>query len=337
MKNLFLSIVMPALLLIGLAEAQDEVDTVTVFYSPFNTYTWIDIGIAEGYFAEQNIEIEKVISPQPSEMLLSFLQGEIDVFPAALSPAVLNAMLRSGEVKIAGSTGYTSADSCNVSSFFIAADQADTITSPADLAGLTVASADGLPMYMLGLVLEEGGLTLDDVTLSFLPPQARPEAVLNGAAAMMFTGEPWTTRARQDENFVEFARLTDYEAITQYGTMLFGPGMLENEALAQRFSLAALQSQRQLNEGATERNIEIVSLATELEPEFLQEMCWISLHEDGMIDLESTQAYADFAFENALIDEAITIEDYLEPGFMEYANEILGPVPMPEATEPSGN
>jgi NitT/TauT family transport system substrate-binding protein len=336
-KSFYLSALLSLLLLIGLAQAQAEVDTVTVFYSPFNTYTWIDIGIAEGYFAEQNIEIEKVTSPQPSEMILTFLQGEIDVFPAAVSPAVLNAMLRSGEVMIVGSSGYTSAESCNVSSFFIAADQADVITSPADLAGMTIASSDGLPMYMLAVMLESAGLTLDDVTVSFMPPPARPEAVLNGAAAMMFTGEPWTTRARQDENFVEFARMTDFEAITQYGALLYGPSFLGNEDLAQRFAVAALQSQRQFNEGATERNIEIVSVATELEPAFLQEMCWISMHEDGMINLESTQAYADFAFENALIDEAITVEDYVDTSFMEYANEALGPVELPEATETSGD
>ena len=87
-KIQFIGSVLLLLLVFGLAKAQDttEFDTVKVLYPPFNSYTVYDVGIAEGYFAEQNIEIEKVTFLNPSEALLPFLQREMDVWIGAPSP-----------------------------------------------------------------------------------------------------------------------------------------------------------------------------------------------------------------------------------------------------------
>lgn len=333
MKSLRYLIIFLVTLSLGWAVfAQDnaETDTVRVVYSSFISFSWIDIGIEEGYFADQNIEIEKVVFTNPADGLLPLLQGDVDVMGSILNPALLNAMTRTEDVRIVGSMNYyESNDTCNSIRYFIAADRADELQSPADLAGATVITASGSPDYLLELLLNAGDLSYDDITPNYLIPPARPDAVVSGAADMMFANEPWATRADQDERLVEFAPMLEFAELTQFGVISYGDTMLSNDDLATRFATAALQSIRQYNEGATERNQEIISEATGLTPEVLQSICWQFIQSDGLIDLDSTQAYADFAFAQEFIDEEMNMTEFYTPDFMEEANTILGPA-MPE-------
>jgi NitT/TauT family transport system substrate-binding protein len=81
---------------------------------------------------------------------------------------------------------------------------------------------------------------------------------------------------------------------------------------------------RQYNQGKTDRNLEIVAKHTELDLDLLREACWPSIHNNGMINVQSVIDFQDWGLEQNLLDGLVSEEQFWDSSFAQYANKVLG-------------
>jgi hypothetical protein len=112
----------------------------------------------------------------------------------------------------------------------------------------------------------------------------------------------------------------------QISYVAFGPRLLEREPqLGKDFMVAYLKGVRQLAAGKTERNVDIVARGSELAPEFVQACCWTDFRPDGRLNVDSMLDFQNWALAAGLADKPLTPEQFWDPTFVDYANEVLGP------------
>ena len=99
--------------------------------------------------------------------------------------------------------------------------------------------------------------------------------------------------------------------------------MEENPDAGRRFMVAYLKAVWQYNQGKTERNLEILAEYTGLDRELLNQACWPTARNDGQINVESILDFQAWAVEKGYLDSLVTEEQFWDPGFVEYANEVL--------------
>ena len=87
---------------------------------------------------------------------------------------------------------------------------------------------------------------------------------------------------------------------------------------------AYLKAVRQYNQGKTKRNLEILVEHTGLDQTLLEEACWSLVRNDGTINVESVLDFQDWALEKGYIDNPVTEDQFWDPSFVEYANQVLG-------------
>jgi len=87
--------------------------------------------------------------------------------------------------------------------------------------------------------------------------------------------------------------------------------------------VAYLKAVKQYNQGATDRNVAIVTKYTEVEPEILKKACWQYIAEDGQIDTKSIVDFETWAVQKKLMDLAATVDQFWDPSYINYANQVL--------------
>ena len=106
--------------------------------------------------------------------------------------------------------------------------------------------------------------------------------------------------------------------------VLYGPTLLnENQDVANRFMTAYLKAVRQYNEGKTPRNIELLAEFSNIDPEFLERMCWPALRTSGELNVQAVLDFQDWALEAGHLDNAISAEQFYDGSFVTYANLAL--------------
>ena len=168
-------------------------------------------------------------------------------------------------------------------------------------------------------------MTTDDVTFSNLPINTVQEALVEGTIDVAWSSQPRTAQYLKDERLAVYADPATFMPLTQVQVLFYGPSFQENEGLANRFMVATLQSLRKFNEGPSQSNVEIIADAFDMEPEFLESMCWGSRTPDGRVDIPSSQDFVDWAFERGSVDEQIDFAGYYDESYINHANEVLGP------------
>jgi hypothetical protein len=81
---------------------------------------------------------------------------------------------------------------------------------------------------------------------------------------------------------------------------------------------------RQYNEGKTERNLEIMAEFSGLDEEFLKAACWFYIYDDGHVNVQSILDFQHWAVGKGYLDSVVPEEQFYDPSFIEYANQVLG-------------
>ncbi|HEX2070061.1 MAG TPA: ABC transporter substrate-binding protein [Thermoleophilaceae bacterium] len=90
----------------------------------------------------------------------------------------------------------------------------DDIAEPSDLRGVRVGVADGSTAeFLLGYVLREAGLTLDDVDKADMSPADAGAAFAGGSVPAAATWQPWLSRAEESPNGHVLADTKDYPVV----------------------------------------------------------------------------------------------------------------------------
>jgi NitT/TauT family transport system substrate-binding protein len=184
--------------------------------------------------------------------------------------------------------------------------------------------AVAFPNYVLDILLEPAGLSIDDLKVVDIPVPNRLDALQTGAIDIAPLGEPWITRVANAGAGRIWIGYEDLLPNSQSGILAFGPTLTEqNREAGNRFMLAYLEGVQLHNEGKTDRNIKLMAEFTQLDPEEVSQMCWQSFTADGSIDADSMIAFQEWALEKGLVDAVLTEEEFFDGSFLEFANQAI--------------
>jgi len=335
-RSLFksLSIVLIVLLLsVGCAPAAPaptpapaELTKITFMSSNYLGSASYYMSVMEGYFAEQGIELEHVISPPQREMLPLLIEGELDAMSHSFNTGLINAIAGGADVKLVAAGTPWVFDGCYAGGLLA---RKELIESGAldDLRNATMyrfaLRAHSFPAYMVERFLRPANLTVADLDITTLETPIMGEALAQGSIDVIWCGEPWTTRILNEGNAAMWKGDAEIWPGYSTGGIVFGSRLLEDRDLGQRFLTAIAKGLLQFVEGKTDRNLELAAEFTELDRELLEQVCWPTVW-TGQPNLEGWVDYQDWALNEGLIDSALTPEQYWDGSFLERAMRDLG-------------
>ncbi len=290
---------------------------------PYLTFAPLYLADAEGYFEQEGLTVEFVRLQRNTDYLVALLRGEVDV-DTIFTAGMMNAMARGEKIRVVASRGVLSAGGCVTNAFVARPDLAQKLDAmPAEeLRKLTFGvDPTWLDSFFLQQWLAGRGLTLDDVGTKYLPAMpARIEALRQGGLDVVFMGEPWITRTVGDRTGTVWKAAAEIAPGFPLSVVVFGPAMLgRTDDAGVRFLRAYLRGVERYAEGKTDRNVEILSKVTKMEPELLRRICWTDIPRDGKLDPAGLAAYADWAAKRGLTDRPLAPGEIWEPKFVDEA------------------
>lgn len=294
---------------------------------PYMTEAPYFLAVEEGYFAEQGLEVEFVRFERATDALPALIAGDLDVSTVTPAPALLNAIAGGGTIKVVVGKGYFDPTACVYSGFMVTPGllESGRLDDPANWAGLRISTERGISTeYALDLLLQQNGLTLEDIEIVDLPITSRQEALTNGAIDVAGAGEPWITRFSNAGTAVMWQPFNTLLPDFAFGAVGFGPNLLvDHPDVGQRFMVAFLKGLAKYNEGKTPRNLEILAQYTQLSTDEIDQACWQMMDPEGDFNIDSIIAFQDWAISKGYMETAVTAEQLFDPSFVEYARELV--------------
>jgi len=267
------------------------------------------IAQAEGYFADENLEVEFVRLTRNIDAIPALAQGDVDIGGGQVTIAMLNAMSGGARIRIVAGTGHLAADGCSFHGFVV---QRGLLPDGGEL------TADGLRgrrvevditlphAYWLHTALQPLGLDIDDLEVVDVPMQALVDAFLNDAFDFTGLTEPRLSALLQSGQAVLWRGAEDIVPDYPQNVLFFGRSLLdERPEVGERFMRAYRRAIRQYNEGKTARNVEILAEATRLSREQLETMCWVSMDDDARIRFAGFDGYQQWAMGQGLVERVM--------------------------------
>ena len=304
-----------------------EPATVKVVTLPFITFAPFYIGVEEGYFADQGIEVELVNMTVQEEILPALSSGQVDVSSGLVSAGMFNAIARGAEIAITADKGVVDPAGCVNWSILGRKDlvESGALESPEQLEGLTINVVPATWLeYYLSVVLASGGLTLDDIEPTNISAPAVPDALNSSQLDAAVNAEPWVTILANSGHVHVLPLPQDILANESGAVMLYGPGLLgENTDVGVRFMAGYLEAVAQYAEGKTPRNLDIIEAFTELDRSLLDAMCWPAINPTGEVAVDGVIDFQDFAVERGYLDEAVPADEFYDGSFLVEAVALL--------------
>ena len=304
-------------------------DKMRVIAHPFISATVLHMAKEEGFFEEQNLDVEFVKLARNMDAIPALARGEVDAGMGQLTVNILNAIAGGAKIRLVAGTTYLATDSC-VSSAVVArrelleSGQLEDIGQLRDLRfELDVILPQG---YYVHRLLAPHGYTLDDLDIVNLPVPANVDALTGGSIDLTVLSEPYLTKVLDSGEAVIFRATHQLVPDYQVSSVLFGSRLLEERPdLGQRFMVAVVKALRQFRDGKTSRNLEIVERATRLSRPILDSVCWPSAREDARVVSSGLSEFQQWLVTRGLIERVLSDEEYIDHRFVEYADRVLGP------------
>ena len=163
---------------------------------PFLALSPFFIAQEEGYFTEQNLNVEFVKIAE-NLAFTALARGELDVWSGLMAIGALNAIQRGSHIRFVAPRGSFAPEGCPFLAMVARKTLVDAgqLERPAQLKGRNVAWYRGsVEEYFLEKVIQKDGLTLDDFTRITIPPPADMAAMEKGTLDLTVAGEPWVAR-----------------------------------------------------------------------------------------------------------------------------------------------
>jgi NitT/TauT family transport system substrate-binding protein len=285
------------------------------------------IADAEGYFRDEGLDVELYSAQTSKDAIVPLIQGELAVLTGSLKPSLISAIEQGARIRVVADKGYFAPDGCTYHAFVVRPDHL--------LAGKLVPRADGKPWrisYRDGSVWEmlhdraiaQDRLSAEQFETFWLSEESELPALLQGRLDVMSaTGAPMQAVVDAGEAVV-WKRGQELWPGGQLSVVVFGVPLLDQDPEAgERFMTAYLRGVRQYNEGKTERNLELLSERTGSPRATLRKACWISVRDDGRINLDSVAEIQRWAIEKKILARELPLSEIWEPRFVEAAAKRL--------------
>ena len=294
---------------------------------PYLSYGPFYIAEAEGYFAEEGIEVE-FLRLKGSGRMVALAQGDLDAAETLLRASSLNFMARDARVRIVADKGYLARGGCPSAAIVAGKERviSGRLEDPSDIKGLLVAMEEtSLEGYYMEKLLGRSGLSLEDIVLVDIPsPASELEALGKGSLDLVTYSEPWVTRAVESGYGVIWKSAGEIIPDAQYSFVMFGPSLLfEDPGLGKSFMVAYLKGIRQFNMGKTDRNLEILEKVTGLDRDLLKKSCWPAMGSNGRINLEAVLEFQAWAVTRGFMDTPLRGDRIWDSRFVDYGARVL--------------
>jgi NitT/TauT family transport system substrate-binding protein len=160
--------------------------------------TWVGYGplfVAEekGFFADEGVDVELINIDYGGAATDALIDGQVDASAISLDTAVARFQTYGQFLVCVLSLSDSKGGDGIVAN--------NDIQSIADLKGRTVAMQEhAVPQFYLNVLLNETGLTQDDIEPVFLPARDAAEAFMLREVDAAVTWEPWLTQAKNTEH-----------------------------------------------------------------------------------------------------------------------------------------
>lgn len=293
-----------------------ERDAVRVNIQPFMGYAPFIIAKEEGLFEKHGIEVEFVTVPS-AEAIPMTMAGQLDLSAAVVNAGMFNAIGKGGAARVVMGLTRWSADGCVPAAILGQAAQNEELEDVRNWKKLATATdPNDMLAYFLDTTLAQRDLTLADIEVTKIPAPAMIEALGTGAIQLAIVGEPWVTNLMDGGNAVILQEGQKTLPDSQFSVVLFGEHLLDSPDQADRIARALLEAFQQYQEGATDRNVEILSAYTGLEPDLLRTVCWASIPSDGSINTESMMAFQEWMLRQGSLDSVLTPDQFIEKSIL---------------------
>jgi NitT/TauT family transport system substrate-binding protein len=297
-------------------------DRVVVSYDVRITSAELLIGVERGFFREQGIDLRLMPWNSSDQVLALLARGRIDVAAGtALGAAHVNLIQRGAGFRLVATRNVHLPGKCGYVSFVARRELVESgrlNEDPASVRGLRIAlDRSSSHLYYWDRLLARAGLTLDDVVEVHMPNHVRLDAMARDLIDVTVNVEPMTYRMVSQGVGRVWLPVAEAVPDRQSSFLLFGPRFLgPRRDLAARFMTAYRRAVRTyLEEGKSERNVELVSRLTHMPREEVRELCWPDVSPDGAIDLEELRGFQRWALEQKLIDAVVPPEELVDLGF----------------------
>lgn len=295
---------------------------------PYSSYAPLYYAQAEGYYAEQGIEIEFVEFTKQSDAVAALASGQIDVSGGVLDVATLTAISEGTGLKIVADKGYVDPTStCPYGAWMVRNDlyASGELDDLNNIKGKKVVlTRAGFFEYAMDKLLTPNGLSVDDLEIVEMPAPARLEALQTGSIDIAQVGEPWITRTLDADAAKIWYPFETSQANAQYAVIWFGPSITQdNPEAGNRFMVAYLKAVQQYNEGKTERNVELMAEFIKSTPEDAAASCWQAFTKDGSINVDFVLDFQQWAIEKGYAERAMEADEFWDGSYLEYAQKQL--------------
>jgi ABC-type nitrate/sulfonate/bicarbonate transport system substrate-binding protein len=297
-------------------------DKVVVAYRQEITSADVLIALEEGYFEQAGLEVEAVQWNGGMESLPLLAQGKIDFMPTGIfSVADINLIQRGARVRLVAARSMHQTGRCDYRSFVARSELVDSgrLDGLATIKGLRVsASRTHGDYYYWATLLEEAGLTFDDVTVNVVASAGLPVAFSRGLVDVAVQGEPSLSRTLASGHGKPWIPASRVLPDRQNSFLLFGPNLLDRRPEVGRRVVAALQKAvaQYLDPAKYERNVAIFARRTRMPAEDVRAMCWPGWSPNGIIDLSQLEKFQQWARDEGFVDAIVPATDLVDQGFL---------------------
>ena len=268
------------------------------------------IAKSEGFFRDENIDVEYVPSLSSQEELVALVTGDIDVEPGPIHAGFLSAIAQGAKVKIVAGQGDLARDGCTYYGIVRRKD-----LGPRSIIKRARASQDGLSRYVTARMLEHEGIDIKHLDVMKLPDAVLSRSLESGSIDAVAASEPALTRLKRVAPLWLSAQKTlpDF----QWGTIAFGERLLYRDRdTGARFLRAYARGVAQYQQGKTERNVAIISEATGETPELIREACWLPFRTDLRVRWKSIDEFQAWANKEGMMESTLTQDQALDSAFL---------------------
>lgn len=303
--------------------ASPALDKVRAVVIPVMIMSPLFIAQAEGYFADEGLDVEFVRLTRNIDAIPALAQGDVDVGAGQAAISMFNAISGGARLRGVAGLGRLAGDGCTfhgmVARSEVFPDGAQT--DPEAFVGRRAEIDVTLPhAYWFERALQPGGVTLEDLEVVDVPMSATVDAFINGSFDVTGIDEPRLSLLMRSGSATLWRGTEEIVPDYQVSFLFFGPSLLdERPDVGERFIAAYLRAVRQYNEGKTERNLEILEQSMRWSKVELEQMCWVTMDEDGRMFFDGLVGYQEWALARGLVERVLTEDEMIDRRFIDAA------------------
>lgn len=299
-------------------------DKVKTGYLPLVSFVPIFVAIDEGYFKEQNIELDLTRFNSGTHMLPALAIGEIDVASGGPGGPFYNAIAQNTGFKIVADKGRMSKGH----SYLVLVVRKDILASGRvkslkDIMTLKVGqmTKSSINAFVLNQMMKHEGLDYNKLDLTFLPPPKQFQALESKAIDAAMTVEPWAARAIEKGVATVFKTADDWlgDRDIQIAVIMYsGQFAKEKRDLAQRWMNAYLKGIAYHHSHGFQNDAELAIIGkwTKVPANIVRLSIPAYFSKDGGVNVESLEEAQDWYLAEGFTKTRVSMREAVDLSFL---------------------